>query len=94
MAIATVNLLQEMTDTDAGDANSEEDDGDAEKTPAQEGAAALVDTLIENQIVAVLVQNMERLDETVKEEADGVHNSLGKGLFNPTTITTTSRSRQ
>jgi len=77
VAIATVNLLQEMTDTDAGDANAEEDDDDAEKTPAQEGAAALVDTLIENQIVAVLVQNMERLDETVKEEADGVHNSLG-----------------
>ena len=68
-----------MTDTDAGDANAEEDDDDeAAKTPAQEGAAALVDTLIENQIVAVLVQNMERLDETVKEEADGVHNSLGK----------------
>lgn len=24
-----------------------------------------------------MVQNMERLDETVKEEADGVHNTLG-----------------
>lgn len=30
-------------------------------------------------MVALLVQNMERLDETVKEEADGVHNTLGKG---------------
>lgn len=78
VAIATVNLLQEMTDADAGDANADADDDEEEaKTPAQEGAAALVDTLIENQIVAILVQNMERLDETVKEEADGVHNSLG-----------------
>jgi len=76
VAIATVNLLQEMTDTDAGDANADADE-DSEKSPAQLGAAALVDTLIENQIVAILVQNMERLDETVKEESDGVHNSLG-----------------
>ena len=30
------------------------------------------------QITAMLVQNMERLDETVKEESDGVHNTLGK----------------
>lgn len=28
-------------------------------------------------MVALMVQNMERLDETVKEEADGVHNTLG-----------------
>lgn len=29
-------------------------------------------------MVALLVQNLERLDESVKEEADGVHNTLGK----------------
>ena len=29
-------------------------------------------------MVALLVQNMERLDEAVKEEADGVYNTLGK----------------
>ena len=29
-------------------------------------------------MVALLVQNMERLDETVKEEADGVYNTLGE----------------
>jgi len=28
--------------------------------------------------VALLVQNMERLDEQVKEEADGIYNTLGK----------------
>lgn len=28
--------------------------------------------------MALLVQNLERLDESVKEEADGVHNTLGK----------------
>ncbi|RMB95709.1 hypothetical protein DUI87_27822 [Hirundo rustica rustica] len=33
--------------------------------------------LVEGQVVALLVQNLERLDESVKEEADGVHNTLG-----------------
>jgi len=28
-------------------------------------------------VIALLVQNLERLDESVKEEADGVHNTLG-----------------
>lgn len=31
--------------------------------------------------MALLVQNMERLDELVKEEADGVHNTLGKEMY-------------
>ncbi|KAK9405039.1 beta-catenin-like 1 [Crotalus adamanteus] len=31
---------------------------------------------VEGQVVALLVQNLERLDESVKEEADGVHNTL------------------
>ena len=37
------------------------------------------DTQVDGQVVALLVQNLERLDESVKEEADGVHNTLGKG---------------
>ena len=31
-------------------------------------------------MVALLVQNMERLDEQVKEEADGIYNTLGKKI--------------
>lgn len=31
-------------------------------------------------MVALLVQNMERLDEQVKEEADGIYNTLGKEM--------------
>lgn len=34
---------------------------------------------VDGQVVALLVQNLERLDESVKEEADGVHNTLGEG---------------
>lgn len=32
---------------------------------------------LDAQLMALLIQNMDRLDEQIKEEADGVHNSLG-----------------
>uniref|UniRef100_A0A672J4Z9 Catenin, beta like 1 n=1 Tax=Salarias fasciatus TaxID=181472 RepID=A0A672J4Z9_SALFA len=43
---------------------------------SEEGAEVLIDALLEGQVVALLVQNMERLDEQVKEEADGIYNTL------------------
>lgn len=45
---------------------------------SEEGADSLIDALLSQQICALLVQNLERLDETVKEEAEGVHNTLGR----------------
>ncbi|XP_019870547.2 beta-catenin-like protein 1 [Aethina tumida] len=63
IAVATVELLQELTDVDI-------------LHESEEGADALIDALLEHQIVALLVQNLDRLDETVKEEAAGVHNTL------------------
>lgn len=61
--MATVELLQELTDVDI-------------LHESEEGADALIDSLLEHQVIALLVQNLERLDESVKEEADGVHNTL------------------
>ncbi|XDV46512.1 hypothetical protein PO909_014398 [Leuciscus waleckii] len=61
--IAVVDLLQELTDIDT-------------LHESEEGAEVLIDALLEGQVVALMVQNMERLDETVKEEADGVYNTL------------------
>uniref|UniRef100_A0A673N201 Beta-catenin-like protein 1 n=1 Tax=Sinocyclocheilus rhinocerous TaxID=307959 RepID=A0A673N201_9TELE len=61
--IVVVDLLQELTDIDT-------------LHESEEGAEVLIDTLLEGQVVALMVQNMERLDETVKEEADGVYNTL------------------
>ncbi|CAH1369392.1 unnamed protein product [Tenebrio molitor] len=63
IAVGTVELLQELTDVDI-------------LHESEEGAEALIDSLLEHQVIALLVQNLDRLDETVKEEADGVHNSL------------------
>lgn len=64
IAVAVIDLLQELTDVDI-------------LHESQEGADTLIDSLLEQQICALLVQNLERMDETVKEEADGVHNTLG-----------------
>ncbi|XP_022658966.1 beta-catenin-like protein 1 isoform X2 [Varroa jacobsoni] len=63
IAIAAVDLLQEMTDVDT-------------LNESEEGALALVDSLIEKRVAFQLVENMQRLNETIKEEADGVHHSL------------------
>ncbi|XP_072024265.1 beta-catenin-like protein 1 [Amphiura filiformis] len=64
ISIAVIDLLQELTDVDT-------------LTESEEGATALIDALLDEQIVATLVQNLDRLDENVKEEAQGIHNTLG-----------------
>ena len=50
---------------------------EVEELQEEEGAEALVDALLEGQVITILVHNLQRLDETQKLEADGVHNSLG-----------------
>lgn len=50
---------------------------------SEEGADSMIDALLGQQICALLVQNLERLDETVKEEAEGVHNTLGGYIIIP-----------
>ncbi|CAG2163572.1 unnamed protein product [Oppiella nova] len=62
ISCAVVALLQELTDLDD---IQELDD-----------VSLLLEALIGGQVIALLVTNMERLDETVKEEAEGVYNSL------------------
>lgn len=64
ISIAVIDLLQEMTDVDT-------------LNESEEGATALIDALLDGQVIALLVQNLERLDENVKEDSDGVHNTLG-----------------
>ena len=44
---------------------------------------------MEGQIVAVLVQNLDRLDESLKEESEGVHNTLGKQYYYHNIVFTT-----
>ncbi|XP_054159674.1 beta-catenin-like protein 1 [Oppia nitens] len=62
ISCAVVALLQELTDLD--DIQELND------------VSLLLDELLNGQVIALLVTNMERLDETVKAEAEGVYNSL------------------
>jgi beta-catenin-like protein 1 len=84
ISIAVVDLLQEMTDVDT---LTESEEGANVLIDALVGVQVLspewslalpyCDFQLQGQVTALLIQNMERLDETVREEADGVHNSLG-----------------
>lgn len=69
IAVGAVDLLQELTDVDI-------------LHESQEGADTLIDALLEQQVCPLLVQNLERLDEAIKEESDGVFNTLGNYLTN------------
>lgn len=63
ISVAVVDLIQELTDIDI-------------LHESVEGAETLIEALRGRQISALLASNLERLDENVKEEADGVHNTL------------------
>lgn len=75
ISVAVVNLLQELTDTDT-------------LNESQEEAAVLIDALLDQQVCALLVHNLERLNESQPEEADGVHNSLGIPFQRSKTVAT------
>lgn len=52
----------------------------------EDGAAKLIDVLVADQLIETLVQqSIERLDETIKDETDAIHNALSVvenvGLF-------------
>eukprot|EP00123_Amoebidium_parasiticum_P014969 comp22722_c0_seq1/m.35338 comp22722_c0_seq1/g.35338 ORF comp22722_c0_seq1/g.35338 comp22722_c0_seq1/m.35338 type:complete len:557 (-) comp22722_c0_seq1:67-1737(-) len=64
ISIAVVDLLREMTDEDA-------------VADSQDEAKALVDALLEADLLELLLQNLHRLNESVREDADGVQNTLG-----------------
>ncbi|KPM04956.1 beta-catenin-like protein 1-like protein [Sarcoptes scabiei] len=62
IACAIVALIQELTDIAEND--------ELAKT------RQLMETFLKNQIILLLVNNLERLDENVKEESEGIHNTL------------------
>lgn len=64
VSVGVVDLIQELTDVDI-------------LHESAEGADELIEALLNNQLTSLLLHNLQRLDESVKEEADGVHNTLG-----------------
>lgn len=63
ISVAVIDLLQELTDVDI-------------LHESLDGAEILIACLRKQQICALLVQNLDRLDESVSEESEGVHNTL------------------
>ncbi|KAJ8041931.1 Beta-catenin-like protein 1 [Holothuria leucospilota] len=63
ISIAVIDLLQELTDVDS-------------LTDNEQDAGILIDALLEDQVVATLVTNLDRLDDNIKEESNGIHNTL------------------
>ncbi|XP_059620874.1 beta-catenin-like protein 1 [Phlebotomus argentipes] len=64
ISVTVCDLLQELTDVDI-------------LHESIEGAEVLIEALRKQQVCALLVQNLERMDETEKEESKGVHDTLG-----------------
>lgn len=63
ISCAVLDVLQELTDVDT-------------INEAEESTGLLIDNLIDLQAIGLLTQNLDRLDESNKDEADGVHNTL------------------
>jgi len=63
IAVAAVDLLEELTDVDILNESSD-------------GALALLENILESRVLHLLAANLERLDETVREESEGIHNTL------------------
>lgn len=63
ISCAVVDLLQELTDSDT-------------LTENEDSTLVFLDALLEQQAISLLTQNLDRLDESNKDEADGVHNTL------------------
>ena len=61
--VEVIDLVQELTDIDT-------------MQESEEGADSLIDALMDNQISANLVQCLDRLNEPIREESDGIHNCL------------------
>eukprot|EP00088_Acartia_fossae_P044233 TRINITY_DN4689_c0_g1_i2.p1 TRINITY_DN4689_c0_g1~~TRINITY_DN4689_c0_g1_i2.p1 ORF type:complete len:590 (-),score=161.14 TRINITY_DN4689_c0_g1_i2:233-2002(-) len=63
IAVAILDLIQELTDVDT-------------MNESEEGADSLIQALVDNQVFALMIASFDRLNEAVKEEADGVHNAM------------------
>ena len=62
VSIAAIGLINDLTDADT-------------LTEAEE-AMTLVESMLENQALELLVQNLARLDEAEEEDAQGVYNTM------------------
>ncbi|KAL0097372.1 Catenin-beta-like protein [Phycomyces blakesleeanus] len=73
IVIDAIDLINELTDEDVG---TSEDDLERPEDAAT-GIKTFVDALLENELLSLLVQNLERLDEKEETDRQGVFKILG-----------------
>ncbi|KAG7096905.1 hypothetical protein E1B28_004310 [Marasmius oreades] len=87
IVIDVVEVFHELTDEDAGGEDADEEDSQSNS----EALKSLVEALLENSILDLLVENLQRLNEDEESDRQGVFHMLGtfENLlsFNPSLAT-------
>ncbi|KNZ81473.1 hypothetical protein J132_00439 [Termitomyces sp. J132] len=73
IVIDIVELIHELTDEDVGNEDDDEESGET----AEEALKVLIESLLENSILELLVDNLSRLKETEESDRQGVFHILG-----------------
>lgn len=79
IVIDVVEVIHEFTDEDVGGEDEDEEldeDGQVNKQ-SEETLKALIDSLVANQTLELLVQNLTRMDEKEETDRQGVFHTLG-----------------
>ncbi|CAO3597117.1 unnamed protein product [Absidia cylindrospora] len=75
ITIDAIDLISEWLDEDVTGAGVEEDDDTSEA--ATKGVKVLMDSLLEHELLELLVQNLDRLDEKEESDRQGIFKILG-----------------
>ncbi|ORZ19583.1 Catenin-beta-like protein [Absidia repens] len=76
ITIDAIDLISEWLDEDVTGAGVEEEDDD-ESEAATKGVKVLMDSLLEHELLELLVQNLDRLDEKEESDRQGIFKILG-----------------
>ncbi|QRV72660.1 beta-catenin-like protein 1 [Ceratobasidium sp. AG-Ba] len=79
IVIDVVEVIHEFTDEDVGgeDEEEEEEEEGLEGGKKEEALKALIESLVSNQTLELLVQNLARMDEKEETDRQGVFHTLG-----------------
>ncbi|KAG9097018.1 hypothetical protein FRC06_008033 [Ceratobasidium sp. 370] len=77
IVIDVVEVIHEFTDEDVGGEDEDEDGEEGEGQKNEEALKALIESLVTNQTLELLVQNLARMDEKEETDRQGVFHTLG-----------------
>ncbi|KAG8745792.1 hypothetical protein FRC10_007054 [Ceratobasidium sp. 414] len=77
IVIDVVEVIHEFADEDVGGEDEDEDGEDGEGQKNEEALKALIESLVTNQTLELLVQNLARMDEKEETDRQGAFHTLG-----------------